>query len=233
MIKKYFFISAASAFIFIHAAFSQDMDERSVDLSISIPSPGSLEGLYHEPRWVSWPGSAISFNLLGVAQAGPVLQMDIHLHRGLFLVPTVRYNYLGYASHHLMTSYDSDSMKYLPGSFGAGIGIRHFFALQKKNRLAFVGLLGEYSLDKAAYNLDETTWESERTRQAINVLSNIGYRWWFRKAFFIQVGVYGGISFEIVDESRYLHGAYEGDLEKDFKNAPFVGIIDFSFGWNL
>jgi hypothetical protein len=159
--------------------------------------------------------------------------MDIHLHRGLYIVPTLRYNYAGLASHHLMTSYDSDSMRYSPAGFGAGLGVRHFFALQKKNQLVFVGLFGEYSSDRASYNLDEAQWESERNRQAVNVLANVGYRWWFKKGFFLHVAGYGGISFEMKDESRYLHGAYEGDLEKDFKNAPFVGLVDFSFGWNL
>ena len=234
MTAKRFFILPALLLAMFSTSLSQDMVLSSEIFSVYAPDrPGSTREIYREPRWVSWPGSAISFNLLGVAQAGPVIQMDIHLNRGLYLVPTLRYNYLGYASHHLMTSYDSDSMKYQPASFAAGLGIRHFFALQQKNRLVFVGLFGEYSTDKASYNLDEPAWESERVRQAVNVVANIGYRWWFKKDFFLQLGVYGGISFEITDESRYLHGAYKGDLEKDFRNSPFVGLIDFSFGWNL
>jgi hypothetical protein len=169
--------------------------------------------------------------MLGLAQAGPTLQVDIHLVKGLYLVPSLRYNYLGYANHHLFTFFEDDS-EYSPASFGAGLGIRHFFALQSKNRLVFAGLFGEYSHDKASYNLG-SSWESERTRNAVNVLANIGYRWWFRKDFFLHLSAYGGLSFELVDESLYLLGAYKGDMEKDYKGTTFVGVIDLTFGWNL
>jgi hypothetical protein len=193
--------------------------------------PAAPMELYKEPRWVSWPGTAIHFNLLGLAQAGPVVQLEINLVKGLYLVPGLRYSYLGYASGHLMTS-GADDSEYSPASFGASLGIRQFFAMPKKNRLVFTGLFGEYSSDKATYNLD-SQWESLRTRNAVNVMANVGYRWWFRKDFFLHIGVYGGLSFELLDESRYQIGAYKGDLETDFKNTPFVGMIDFSFGWNL
>lgn len=200
------------------------------------PHPGTgltyaYDGIYKEPRWVSYPGGAIHFNLLGLAETGPVIQAEIQLFKGLYLVPGFRYNYLGIASHQLMNGLEDDS-KYLPGSFGASLGIRQFFALQKKNRLVFIGLFGEYSTDKASYNL-ESQWESERVRNAVNVVTNVGYRWWFRRDLFLHVGIYGGISFELSDESIYQLGAYKGDLEKEYKNSPFVGIIDLSFGWNL
>jgi hypothetical protein len=107
--------------------------------------------------------------------------------------------------------------------------------MQKKNQLVFVGLFAEYAVDKATYNGEdaEGRFESERTRQAVSVVANVGYRWWFKKSFFIHLGIYGGLSFELKDESRYLNGALKGDLENDFKNTPFVGLIDASIGWNF
>jgi len=214
---------------------SQDMAV-SEDESFFLPGPGGSPngGLYKQPRWVSWPSASLSFNALGFAEAGPVVQLDIQLHKGLYLVPSLRYNYLGYASHMLMTGFAADST-YSPGSFGAGAGIRQFLGMQKKNQLVFVGLFGEYSLDKATYNGEdaEGRFESERTRQAVNVVANVGYRWWFKQNFFVQLGIYGGLSFELKDESVYTQGALAGDLEHDFKNTPFVGVIDVSIGWNL
>jgi len=216
----------------INPVSSQDIFNQPETVPEILPGEAAApQGIYHEPRWVSWPGTAIDFNLLGVAQAGPVIQLEILTVKGLYVVPSIRYSYLGYASRVLMTSLDSDS-KYSPASFGGGIGIRQFFALQKKNRMVFVGLFGEYSNDKATYNLD-SQWESERIRNAVNVMANVGYRWWFRKDFFLHVAIYGGLSIELKDESRYQLGAYKGDLEKDYKNTPFVGLIDFTFGWNL
>jgi hypothetical protein len=215
--------------------FSQDSAEVSdTDESFAILTPSANGGIYKQPRWVSWPATTLSFNALGFAEAGPVIQMEINVHKGFYIVPSFRYNYLGYASHQLMTGFATDST-YSPGSFAAGLGVREFLGLQKKNRLVFFGIFGEYSIDKATYNGEdaEGRFESERTRQAVNVVANVGYRWWFRKNFFLHMGIYGGLSFELKDESIYLNGALAGDLENDFKNTPFVGLIDLSIGWNL
>lgn len=231
MDKRIFLILAISL-IFLWTAISQDSSESSESETLEIPgAPSVPQGLYKEPRWVSWPSASLGINLLGIAQAGPVIQVEINLAGSMYLVPSFRYNYLGYASHQLMNALEEDS-EYSPGSFSGGLGIRQFLGLQKKNRLVFVGLFGEYSIDKATYNL-ESSWESERERNAVNVLANVGYRWWFRKDFFVHLGIYGGLSIELKDESRYLLGAYKGDLEKDYQNNPFVGLIDFTVGWNL
>jgi hypothetical protein len=230
--KKHIAPLLVISLLFPGQIFSQDSTDRNeVFYELTLEATSESQGIYHEPRWVSWPAAAINFNMLGLAQTGPVVQLDIHLGHGLYLVPSLRYNYLGYASHNLFTFFESDS-KYSPAAYGLGIGVRHFFALQKKDNLVFVGLFGEYSHDIVSYNLD-SQWESERIRNAVSVVANIGYRWWFRKGFFVHLGIYGGLSFELKDESRYLLGAYKGDLEKDYKNTPFVGLIDFTFGWNL
>lgn len=217
------------------AGFSQDMAEYNpVAEWAESPSPADNDGLYRQPRWVTWPAWSLHLNVLGFAETGPVMQAEIQLHEGLYLVPGVRYNYLGYASNNLMTSFDSAS-EYSPASYGLSLGVRQLLGMPRKNNLAFVGLFAEYSQDKAYYNMEPgiDRFESERIRQAVTVVANFGYRWWFRNGFFVHTGIYGGISFEIKDESRYMNGALAGDLEKDFKNTPFAGLIDLSVGWRF
>ena len=203
------------------------------DLSIEANSQHSLSLEYPATgiKKPSWPAATFQFNPLGFAMLGPVFQFEFNATGGMFIVPSLRYGYAGWVSHQTWTRSESDS-KYSPLAIGLGVGIRQFFQVQKRGRAIYVGGFAEYSYDQARHNID-TDWESEQVHHGISVLANVGYRHWFRRSFFLQLGVYAGPSFDLKNESVYITGPEEGYIEKDSKGIWFVPLIDFALGWNL
>lgn len=184
-------------------------------------------------KQVIMPGLTINFNVLNVALYGPIVQLEAKLSGKSFLVPFIRYSYAGLASHYQWTNFEEDS-KYDPSSIAAGIGYKHFMVLNNRKHYVYYGAFGEFLHEKGLHNIDPTTnYEYEQTRYALALYGNLGYRWNFRRTFYLSLGILPGVAFDIKNKGYYTTGASEGLEYGDFSKTTFTGMIDFSFGWKL
>lgn len=205
-------------------------------LSATVPADGQSPPAFKKK--IDWPDLMFNVNVLGFAQLGPMAQLEINLTRGLYIYPEVRYTYAGWAAHELW-SRGEDDFKFSPASFGAGMGVKNFMQMGKKNRALFYGVLGEFSYDKVWHNTG-SNWEAEHKRTGIAAAANMGYRWWIGRYIFLHVGFYAGASFDLKNESLYITGSEIGTPERDeggeYKVEPqshFIGLFDLAFGWDM
>ncbi len=176
------------------------------------------------------PSMLINFDMLGLLELGPIIQLEIKLYDRLYLVPWLRYSYAGLASQYVWTDFE-DGRKYSPASFGFALGFKEYWPLEKRKRLIYTGIFCEYSYDKAWREMD-TRWESEQTRNGIAALANVGYHWRIKRNFFLNLGVIAGVSFDLENQSVYTtEPNYIGVVERDAKATRFVGVVEFAFGW--
>jgi len=181
---------------------------------------------------VELSGFTMNFNLIGVALYGPIIQAEFKLASRFFLVPMLRYSYAGIASQYEWTNFEDDS-KYYPSSIAGGIGLKAFIPVKSKRQLIYYGIFGEFIHEKGLYNMN-TNYEYERTRMAVAVYGNLGYRWNFKRNFYIDLGILPGIAFDLKNEGLYHTGASSGlPFPGIVKKNRFIGMIDFAFGWNL
>jgi len=181
---------------------------------------------------IELPGFTMNFNLIGVALYGPIIQAEFKLASRLYLVPMLRYSYAGIASNYEWTNFENDS-KYYPSSGAIGIGLKGCIPIKSKRQLIYYGLFGEFIHEKGLHNMN-SSYEYEQTRMAAAVYGNLGYRWNSRKNFYLNLGILPGIAFDLKNEGFYNTGASEGLLFPDVeKKNRIIGMIDFSFGWNL
>ena len=180
---------------------------------------------------VTMPAFTMNFNLLNAALYGPIIQAEIKLDGTSFLVPWVRYSYAGLASHWEWTNFEDDS-EFYPTGIGVGAGYKAFLPINRKGRFIYYGGFGEFIYEKGLRNMG-TEYEYVQTRLAAAVYGNLGYRWSFKRSFYLNLGILPGFAFDIKNEGLYNTGASEGLLYDDYKKNRFIGMIDFSFGWNL
>jgi hypothetical protein len=174
----------------------------------------------------------MNFNLLGLALYGPVIQAEFKVADQLFVVPWFRYSYAGIASQYEWTNFEDDS-KYYPSSLALGLGVKAFIFIKSKRQMVYYGGFGEFIHEKGLYNMN-TNYEYERTRLAIAVYGNLGYRWTSKRNFYFDLGILPGFAFDIKNEGLYHTGASEGLPYPGIqKKNRVVGMIDCAFGWNL
>lgn len=177
------------------------------------------------------PAISMNFNLLGIALYGPTIQMEIRLTDPYCIVPFIRYSYAGVISTYQWTNFESD-MEYYPTSIAGGIGFKGYKAVTPRRNWMYYGGFGEFIHEDGLKDIDSKN-EYEQIRNAVAVYGNLGYRWNFKRNFFVNLGILPGIAFDIENKGYYAKGASEGLEYKDFQAVSFIGMIDFSFGWRI
>jgi hypothetical protein len=200
-------------------------------LAKPIAKPGNrMRGM--NKKQVIMPGMLINFNLLDIALYGPIVQLEAKLSGRSYIVPFIRYSYLGVASTYQWTNFEDDS-EYDPTSISAGVGYKRFLPMTNRKHFVYYGVFGEYIHEKGLHNTYDERYEYEQIRDAAAIYGNLGYRWNLRRAFFINLGILPGVAFDIKNKGYYTSGASEGLEYDDFSKISFIGMIDFSFGWRI
>ena len=174
------------------------------------------------------PGITVNFNPVGFLLYGPIIQAEFKVAHRSYIVPWLRYNYLGLSSQFLWTSFEDDNV-YSPASFSVAAGFRQFELLRSKERLMYYGLFGEYNHEKAV--IDRESFHSyEQTRLSVSIYGNIGYRMELRNDFYINLGILPGLNLVIENEGTYSNN---GDTVTGLpKKGRIVGMLDVAIGWH-
>lgn len=183
------------------------------------------------PRLLPSRGS-IGGDVLGVAQLGPSLDLELALAPGLSIGLSGRLTAAGVFSHYIPDLYPGEGR--LLGSFQVGSVLRYYPFGGRYHRLAgfFFGGLVEYFRYKFENGRNQDYYSAEvQTVDMIILGVELGQRWDFQNRFFVTlhgtVGVPVVAKFSVVDE----HGQTVTTDPKDAVNVPPVGFrLSLSLG---
>lgn len=167
--------------------------------------------------------SAFSFNPLGFAQFGPSMHFEIEISPMVYLVPHLRYSKFGLV-YNMVVEYDEIDFS----SMAIGVGVKRLFKNPGSINSYYIGSAFEYgwgsgSNDPSYYYEDGESFE----HSYYTIMSNFGYRWRYESKFFINLGLYAGMTGTITDEK-----VYPNSIEYDIGMMVF-GMLELSFGWEF
>ncbi len=178
------------------------------------------------------PGLTLNINPVGAALYGPIVQAEIKLTNPIALVPWIRYSYAGMVSTYQWTNFENDS-EYSPSSVAVGLGLKKFISAKPRKNNVYYGGAVEFIHEKGLHNTYDPRYEYEQIRYAAAAYGNVGYRWKFKRSFYLNLGILPGVAFDIKNKGYYSQGASEGLEYDDYSTISFIGQIDCSFGWDL
>jgi hypothetical protein len=187
------------------------------------------DSIYGE-RSAELPVVTWNFNPVGFALYGPILQVEFKISKKTFIVPWIRYSYLGAVSSYDWTNFESDQ-SYDPSSIAFALGIKKFLMGDKSLESIYYGFFAEYWHENGLHDTQTSGYEYEQTRNAIVIYGNLGYRWHSKKNFFVSMGILPGFAYDIKNDNIYTGSGGPKDVPS--KKYRFIGMLDVSFGWNI
>lgn len=164
---------------------------------------------------------SISFNPLGFALVGPVIQADIMVAQRISIVPQIRFAGLGALMHSL-----SDFDELWLGSMAFGVGVRGFLGKFDHPGKTYIGCIFELGWGKGKDN-PGTFSEARYEFATFAIIPHAGYRWRFSSGFFMNLGGSLGIAYTFKDERVYpSYKVYDGDLN-------IIPMAEYSLGWEI
>ena len=170
--------------------------------------------------------SYFAVNPLGLLQFGPMVEYAFKINKRAYASLNLRLSGIGLLYQAIITNGFEDYLA--PWSFALGIKSTGLLPSQTSNNALYFGGYFELGFNWDAGDLG-TSYEWESRFGTLAAASNIGYRWRFPSGFFINLGLFAGVAFEIWDTWWYVYAPgyeYEGT-----KEIVFFGFLEFSMGW--
>lgn len=167
------------------------------------------------------PHRAISLNVAGFLQMGPVLQLEQRIVKSnIYLAPYVRYPYAGLIYQIYAT--EQFEKKISPATAGIGLQFRAYKATKMG---AWYGGLGtDYSFGKTRSK--DNAWV--RQQEYLWTMATVGVRW--RNAEtkkIISMGIILGPNVALNDKSWY---DFAPNIKTDERSNFFLAMVEVSFG---
>jgi hypothetical protein len=166
-------------------------------------------------------------NPLGFLQAGPIVDLEIQVSPGLYVLLHTRFHGLGLLSHLLEASGSSSGTEDIQFySVAFGTGLRYLFVSQNSRNAPYLGFIVEYGYNPYFDN----TYDYTGTSTYINLAANAGYRWRF-DSFLLEVGAYLGAAPTLTSEWYY--NATPSVKYAGTKTTTFFAMVELSIGFEL
>ena len=171
---------------------------------------------------------ALSVNPIGFLQFGPSVSVETGITGNLALNAHVRFPTLGLLSY--VVNEDDDGLDELKG-FAVGGGAIYFFG-ENRNK-PYAGMLIDYNKFECLYGQYED-WEWEETINSVVLMLNGGYRFRFESGFFINTGVFFGVTINSWDWDYTDSGYGSSDSsERTGTDAQPFGMVEVTFGFEF
>ena len=168
-------------------------------------------------------------DFLGLLQFGPIFQYEIKVANQLYLVPSVRFGYLGLL-YHVAWGVLGDEGDYLTfPSAGIGLGCKRFNPTLYDNAIYYGGFI-EYASSNTVWDQGKFN-ESYQKWKGLQILSNFGYRWRYESGMFLSAGIYAGLNIPLSDKRYYI---YDDSMNAEYDDPNrFIASLELSFGWEF
>lgn len=167
--------------------------------------------------------NSFNFNPLGFLQFGPIIQYEKKISSNAVVAPYFRYAYLGVLTHLIWTGFDDGKLS--PATFGLGMGFKGFSA--EAGNSMYYGAFLDYHIAKANYDIGEL-YETQEKYSGLALVSNIGYRWRRTSGNYLNLGLFAGANFTLMNEERYVR---TGELESSDSEASVFAMLELAFGF--
>jgi len=161
---------------------------------------------------------AIGFQPLGFLQFGPVLNVEFRIGHNFVIGPQFRYNALGLV-FNAINEFENTML-----CFGAGVGVKHFPIPDQKNKF-YYGLAVEYEYGESD---DYGDWWG--TDAGIVSMVNAGYRFRYNSGFYMNLGAFAGVYYNLYDE---WFDYDDNELHDDSGFMRFAGYLEFGLGFEF